>query len=484
MQRKKAISLIVLVITIIVMVVLVGTIIISLNNNGIMTKANNSVKKSNLKEVQTMADMYWGEAYSSGITTQSALDTYVREKLIATLGEMEYGNYTVTVTERGTTVDILTGVVLNTSAVTLNIEDEEVAVTTTLTATLKNISGTVSWTTSDENVVSISGTGNTITVTAVAKGITTITATCGKYNTSCTVTVTEPFWDYAKDSNNKYTLVSNGKQTLGIGDTINYVATGTNYTGEWCILGVNENGEILIMARENVRTIRIGDFSSSGITRSYSVNGKDNINSVCNNFGTGIGASQNTSSRSVTVEDINKVTGYNPLNVGVYDADKTGSGAKYNDGNYNYNDTEEYTSGSFYNGYSWVSATSESPITETQTYYNYYPNTLTASDSGNIVGLNTSVTQENKINNMIFKNTLGTDNVDAYCLASHSIKLEADRVYYDIYIVSSGKVDCNFVYSSAGSMNVKTFGVRPVVALASDIQIVEGTTTDWAIVIE
>ena len=37
--------------------------------------------------------------------------------------------------------------------------------------------------------------------------------------------------------------------------------------------------------------------------------------------------------RSITVEDINKVTGYNPNNVGVYDINQTGDGTKFGEGN-------------------------------------------------------------------------------------------------------------------------------------------------------
>ena len=51
MQKKKGISLIVLVITIIVMIILAGTIILSLNNNGIIEKANEAVEGNNQKQV-------------------------------------------------------------------------------------------------------------------------------------------------------------------------------------------------------------------------------------------------------------------------------------------------------------------------------------------------------------------------------------------------------------------------------------------------
>ena len=449
MQKKKAISLIVLVITIIVMVVLTGTIIISLNNNGIMTKANNAVKQSNLKEVQTMADTYWGEAYSSGITTQSALDTYVREKLIETLGETEYGNYTVTVTERGTVVDILTGIVLNTSAVTLNIEDEEVAVTTTLTATLKNLEGTITWSTSDENVVSISSTsGNSITVTAVSGGTASITATCGTYNTTCTVTVTEPvrLWAYTKDSNNKYTLVSNGKQTLEIGDTVNYTATGTSYSGAWKVLGADNEGHILIMAAANAETKLLG--GSLEQAKSDYANAEDILNGLCEKYGNGTGA---ISARSITVEDIDRITGYNPLNEGIYDSEKTGVGTKASD----YGDSYEYTSGIFYKNGEWVTATNESPVTINKTYYYYDFNV------------------SDKIANMIRKGS--------YWLASRNVDCKSNNADFNVHYLSGRSVYSQRLVNSSGFSSCGAQGVRPVVTLESSVRLTGSSSTGWTI---
>ena len=52
MQKKKGISLIVLVITIIVMIILAGSIIITLSNSGIINKANEAVDLTNDKQMQ------------------------------------------------------------------------------------------------------------------------------------------------------------------------------------------------------------------------------------------------------------------------------------------------------------------------------------------------------------------------------------------------------------------------------------------------
>ena len=61
--KKQGISLIVLVITIIVMIILAAAIILSLSSNGIIGKANNAVKESNLTQVQIVAQTIWSDVY-------------------------------------------------------------------------------------------------------------------------------------------------------------------------------------------------------------------------------------------------------------------------------------------------------------------------------------------------------------------------------------------------------------------------------------
>ena len=58
MQKRKGISLIVLVITIIVMVILAGAIILTLNNSGIISKSSEAVFKQNVKSYQSELSLY------------------------------------------------------------------------------------------------------------------------------------------------------------------------------------------------------------------------------------------------------------------------------------------------------------------------------------------------------------------------------------------------------------------------------------------
>ena len=81
MQKRKGISLIVLVITIIVMIILAGAIILSLNNAGIIGKANQAVEESNEATVKQLADLKWSEAYLEGKRTADDLTAAVLDKL-------------------------------------------------------------------------------------------------------------------------------------------------------------------------------------------------------------------------------------------------------------------------------------------------------------------------------------------------------------------------------------------------------------------
>ena len=79
-----------------------------------------------------------------------------------------------------------TGITLNKSTASV-----EVGKTTQLNATLQpsGATGTITWTSSNNSVASVNNNGR---VTGVAEGTATITATCGSYHASCTVTVTAP----------------------------------------------------------------------------------------------------------------------------------------------------------------------------------------------------------------------------------------------------------------------------------------------------
>ncbi len=80
MQKKKGISLIVLVITIIVMIILAASVVITLSNTGIIDKANTAVNLTSEKQVQDLASLIWAEAYLDETRTDT-IENVVKDKL-------------------------------------------------------------------------------------------------------------------------------------------------------------------------------------------------------------------------------------------------------------------------------------------------------------------------------------------------------------------------------------------------------------------
>ena len=97
-----------------------------------------------------------------------------------------------------------------------------------------------------------------------------------------------------------------GTTTLTVGDYVNYVSGVSGYTDAngWQVLGAKD-GQILLM-------------SSSNIVSDYYMEGGDDylnctnvLNSLCATYGNGEHA-DSAKTRSVNVEDINRVTGFDP----------------------------------------------------------------------------------------------------------------------------------------------------------------------------
>ena len=81
--NKSGISLIVLVLTIVIMIVLAGVIITNLSNSGIISRGKSAVSKTNLKQIQELATVAWGEAIIDDVdATTEELEAAIRAKLL------------------------------------------------------------------------------------------------------------------------------------------------------------------------------------------------------------------------------------------------------------------------------------------------------------------------------------------------------------------------------------------------------------------
>ena len=361
----------------------------------------------------------------------------------------------------------------------------------------------------------------------------------------------EAGWMYKKDSKGRETIVTNGVYELPIGTYINYNAAATDAKGEtivekkipsnvgsptdtgfykasektvtkgngygeqtfsnkattngWRVLGVNEKtGELLIISADPVKTTGDASFYLRGIA-GYNY-GEQELDKVCSVFGSGYGA---TGARSVDVDDINKITGYNPNNVGKYDPEQKTAGTKYESGSvdeygnqttYAWTATANQVSWSGSNtksgtgsnsnyatyGFNWYDIASKTwknsmqdttnpadITTLTSTSYYYYPDSLKTS-SGTGEGLSTT-SDEYKT---LFMNKAGSK--VSYWLASSYVLIISNYAYVGIRLVGAdGSVNHINLYSSRGYVYSDGYGVRPVVSLKSDIQLGEGTSGSY-----
>ena len=108
MQKKKGISLIVLIITIIIMIILASAVVITFNNSGIINKANESVELSNLNEIKQIASLAWSEAYidnmhiKDGNTRLAKLEEAVNKSL----ENIDTSGYNIIVDDNGVTITL------------------------------------------------------------------------------------------------------------------------------------------------------------------------------------------------------------------------------------------------------------------------------------------------------------------------------------------------------------------------------------------
>lgn len=284
-----------------------------------------------------------------------------------------------------------------------------------------------------------------------------------------------------------------------------------SYNAGWQVLGVKNEKLLLISAGAINPDMggEDGEYTLRG-QEGYQY-GPDELNAISAIYGQGKGAS---SARSINVNDINSITGYDP--------NKTGDGNPYGNGTiYQYgNDVTYYWDGTNYpyysganrkygnlsgshetNGFNWwsdndwhseaksmtatVSKTEQITTLKSTNYY-YYPYSLTtdSSTSGEKKGIDT----DSKEYKVLFDQT--------YWLASRSIICNTISPYFNVYCVSSYVYDGDYryvysynLYTTRNSASAYRQGVRPVVTLSSGTKIKsddnhDGSTQARAYIIE
>ena len=347
-----------------------------------------------------------------------------------------------------------------------------------------------------------------------------------------------PWTQGEKDSNGNIPI-TNGKITLEVGDIIDYdplpdgetartytsktVQTGYStdqtfssaYGGTWKVIGVSDEGQILITPTDVIEKTKPTDAYYYLRKQDGYKNAVNELDKISEIFGHGYGA---VGARSITVEDINKVTGYNPNNVGQYDPNQTGSGTKYsanqlneygNEMTYywkgddyphyiatnglegNLSNSHNVSSGNY--GFNWyekgwkhslksttaTTSNMEEITTLRSNDYWYYPQTLTnTSDTSATEGITTS----SKAYKAIFCNSSESTDNYGYWLGSPFVATGAGVALFGMHCVRNGYVFHGNLYNSDGATNGYYYGVRPAVILKSDIQLTGSSTEGWTIV--
>ena len=307
-------------------------------------------------------------------------------------------------------------------------------------------------------------------------------------------------YDATKDANGNavattsYTsyALANASSDKNNGRTNGYTSDQTfnvnNYTRGWRVLGV-KNGKLQLISASSVGDLRLQ--WQEGYRDS-----EEELNAICAIYGQGKGAVAE-SARSINVDDVNAITGYNPA--------KTGNGEPYAKGeveeygnemtyywkgdNYPYytrtNGAAGSLSSSHSDGFNWYddSGLHNSPKSTTasntetgrerittlkSTYYKYYPYSLTtdSSTSGEKKGIATD-SNEYKV---LFGQT--------YWLASRCVYCGSNYACFGVRRVYDDYVSFNNVYAARGSTLNPSYGVRPVVSLSSDIQVKSDASHD------
>ena len=455
-RKEKGITLIALVITIIVLLILAGVTIATLTgDNGILGKAN---------EAKTTND----EEKAKEQIKIAVMGSYGKD------GELNYDDLTKNLGQIG-------------------IKDLPKEASYPLEVTLDGVSATIK----------ANGEVNFTTSGGYTQTGDTITSPDGK-----TMKVGD-YVDYdptleAKASDLTYTSTTD--KTGADSDQEFNVSTYKSAGYGWRVLGV-KNGKIRLISEE---FIGAGTYTDSNRTK-YTlkgqkgyINGIEELNKISAIFGHGKGAEK---AKSITVEDINAITGYNPTT------------AKYKEGNFEeYGNKVTYTRGegtalssSATNGQTWsgtqgtfnyydkasktFKALTSGNIQITSTSYYYSPTTLNSEQAKPTQGVDENGVYNTVYqmlfgkytidNNSYFRSFTGTGTAPRYWLASDYARANSNYVRWGLRYVIGGGVYDDYYYGLCDSDGVEdsfSYGVRAVVSLKSDVSLEwNETAKEWKI---
>ena len=453
-RKEKGITLIALVITIIVLLILAGVVIATLTgDNGILGKAKTAKTTNDEEKAKEQIKI-------------AVMGSYGKD------GELNYDDLTKNLGQIG-------------------IKDLPNEASYPLEVTLDGVSATIK----------ANGEVNFATSGGYTQTGDTITSPDGK-----TIKVGDYVdYDPTLGANASDLTYSSPSSKTGADSNQDFnVATYKSAGYGWRVLGA-KNGKIRLISEEFIGP---GTYTDSSRTyyaltgqKGY-INGIEELNKISAIFGHGKGAEK---AKSITVEDINAITGYNPET------------AKYGKGNFwEYGNKVTYTRGSgtalsssATNGQTWsgtqstfnyydkasktFKALTSGNIQITSTSYNYNPTTLNSEQAKPTQGVDENGVYNTVYqmlfgkytidNNSYFRSFTGTGTQPNYWLASDCACADNYYVNWGLrYVYNGGDVYGGSLYYSSGNEIGYSRGVRAVVSLKSDISLEwNDTAGEWKI---
>ena len=453
MKKQRGITLIALVITIIVLLILAGVSIAMLTgNNGILSQAQKASEETKIAEEKEQIGLAWNGAtavkQAQGAITASDIESQLSQNGV-TNAEVSGDIVIKFEDEDGTSrwykienVGTITGPYKS---------EEEVPTATTLVDTFKKAqtdgcAGGETCTNPEEHL----HIGDYVSYNPIATG------------------------DDGTEEKYKYESLSSKN---GYTDLEKQVYTVNNDTEKvnWIVLGLSEDGNNLLITsgtpvrKEGTNTPSSDDpylylYGSTGY-----INAEDELNNISKIYGNGDFAE---GARSITVEDVNKLTGYNPEtdyteedgNIGEYGNEVTVKGN--GDGTYNYSGSNgvkgRFTGNYSTNGFSYIEkesnqlknigttdATTEAKFKNDYYYYDAIE----------------------MVNENIYNKFFDPTGDKHYWLTSRAVDVLQNYAHFSVRFVGYGGGGAGALFGSTGSEFDRCYGVRPVVTLKSDVTI-------------
>ena len=258
-----------------------------------------------------------------------------------------------------------------------------------------------------------------------------------------------------------------------IGQKVTYTSNGQS---EWIVFGKDTDGNVLLTTKSPIAN----EFNLYGSAEKW-LTYEEDLKQACSGYGGTIKDKQVTS-RSITMEDINYVTGFDvdSLNFDTYTFGENNNYAK-KEVNYYFPSLEASA-----NGY-WQQPTSDKTFTHENDWYAYgqMEGQFIYSYSGEPDGADATSLIKNPER---FKYIVGEDGSYEYLVASRSVDVSSGNADFRVAVVGHSVVYTNgyrLCYSISGSHNdhgaYGTFGIRPIVVLPSDIEVEKNEGGQWDI---